>query len=68
MPWLAVKYAERDIQESISNRFQVEGIPTLLVLNPETGSVLNTDAYSEFLANEDGSEFPWEDNTSNTEL
>jgi nucleoredoxin len=59
MPWLAVKYSERDLQELLSNKFQIEGVPTLVVLNANTGMVLNTDAYSDCLGDAEGARFPW---------
>merc|ERR1712150_56947 len=44
MPWLAVQYDEESIKDAMNEKFEVDGIPTLVVLNPETGDVYNQDA------------------------
>lgn len=40
MPWLALDYDQRDLKQMLSSAFGVEGIPTLLWINPRTGEVL----------------------------
>eukprot|EP00441_Pelagodinium_beii_P027855 CAMPEP_0197654422 /NCGR_PEP_ID=MMETSP1338-20131121/38838_1 /TAXON_ID=43686 ORGANISM="Pelagodinium beii, Strain RCC1491" /NCGR_SAMPLE_ID=MMETSP1338 /ASSEMBLY_ACC=CAM_ASM_000754 /LENGTH=706 /DNA_ID=CAMNT_0043229865 /DNA_START=72 /DNA_END=2189 /DNA_ORIENTATION=- len=39
MPWLAVPFEERSLKEDLSNLFEVQGIPTLVLLKPD-GTVL----------------------------
>ena len=43
MPWLALPFANRKGKESLSTRFGVQGIPTLVVID-ENGSTITTDA------------------------
>ncbi len=38
MPWVALDYAQRDLQESLSKLFKVEGIPALVLVDPKTGA------------------------------
>lgn len=35
MPWLAVPFAERSLKEDLSNLFEVQGIPMLVLLKPD---------------------------------
>ena len=42
MPWKMLKYSERDIKSSVSQAFNVNGIPFLALLNGE-GEVITTD-------------------------
>jgi nucleoredoxin len=37
MPWVALDYAQRDLQEAMSEAFQVDGIPALVLVDPKTG-------------------------------
>lgn len=39
MPWIALDYAQRDLKELISTSLDVEGIPTLIFVNPRTGAM-----------------------------
>jgi len=41
MPWMAVPFADRDQKSKISTKFDVKGIPMLVVLNGETGKVVS---------------------------
>ncbi|XP_060569959.1 uncharacterized protein LOC132728325 [Ruditapes philippinarum] len=35
MPWYALPFAKRDVKESVSQKYGVRGIPTLVVLRPD---------------------------------
>jgi nucleoredoxin len=39
MPWLALDYAARDTEAKFSKGFRVRGIPTLILMNPQTGEM-----------------------------
>eukprot|EP00911_Craspedida_sp_UC1_P001012 UC1_evm2s758 len=58
MPWLALPYDNRDGKSALSDHFEVEGIPTLVVLDP-SGKVVNAGARSAVGADPEGAEFPW---------
>jgi len=42
MPWLAFPYEERDLISIIKEAFEIKGIPTLILLNPEDGTIITT--------------------------
>ncbi|KDO32836.1 hypothetical protein SPRG_02529 [Saprolegnia parasitica CBS 223.65] len=58
MPWLALPYAERDRKEALSTKFNVQGIPTLVVLDEE-GAVITTNARGKISSDPDGLAFPY---------
>merc|ERR1711939_431376 len=43
MPWMAVPFADRDQKNKISGKFDVQGIPMLVVLNGEDGKMISLD-------------------------
>jgi nucleoredoxin len=61
MPWLALKYEDRDAKSALSSMFEVEGIPSLVVLGPKVNgkrAVINGSARGS--ASEDNlAAFPW---------
>lgn len=56
MPWLALPYENRAKKNSLSKKFKVSGIPTLILVNGK-GEVINKDGRNTILADQDG--FPW---------
>jgi len=42
MPWKMIKYSNRDAEQELSSAFEVEGIPTLVLLGPD-GSLITTE-------------------------
>lgn len=44
MPWPAVPFGDLSCKKRLSERFQVEGIPRLVVLAPDGGAVVHPDA------------------------
>merc|ERR1711924_345776 len=64
MPWLALPYADRDRKSALSKAFDVEGIPTLVVLGPvdaATGEreAVNKNARGAVGGDPTGADFPW---------
>ncbi|MDO9334207.1 MAG: thioredoxin-like domain-containing protein, partial [Dehalococcoidales bacterium] len=43
MPWLALPFDARDKKDELSSHFNIEGIPSLIVLDGATGKVISTD-------------------------
>jgi nucleoredoxin len=56
MPWLALPFANRDQKEALSKKYKVQGIPSLVVLNPQAGTI-TTGGRSKVSADPEG--FPW---------
>jgi nucleoredoxin len=56
MPWLAVPFDEKRY-EALSSHFEVEGIPTLVLLSPE-GKVITTKGRAAVSAAPEGKDFP----------
>jgi len=56
MPWLALPFDEKRYQ-ALSSHFEVEGIPTLVLLSP-TGKVMTTKGREAVLADPEGKDFP----------
>jgi thiol-disulfide isomerase/thioredoxin len=46
MPWLALPFAERALKQTLSKRFKVSGIPSLVLLDGATGQVISKDGRS----------------------
>jgi len=61
-PWVALPYAKRDMKESLSKKFKVQGIPTFVILDQE-GAVVTTDARGEVSEDPEGKNFPWKPKT-----
>merc|ERR1711939_187558 len=57
MPWLALPFDE-ERYEALSSHLEVEGIPTLVVLDPE-GKVITAKGRAAASADPEGAEFPW---------
>ena len=43
MPWLALTYEQRELAADLNRLYNVNGIPTLVLLNPKDGSVITAD-------------------------
>lgn len=46
MPWTAVPFDSKSIIEDLGQKFGVRGIPTFIVLNASTGSIVDADGRS----------------------
>lgn len=64
MPWLAFPYEDPRI-EYLNSLFEVEGIPTLVLVGPN-GQVLRTDLREVIGQDLDGKNFPWPKTALNT--
>jgi len=58
MPWLALKYEDRQAKEKLSKIFGVNGIPSLHIIEHD-GTVINNSGRGAVGGDPDGAEFPW---------
>ena len=58
-PWLALPYAERKLKAALSKKFKVSGIPSLIILDGETGEVITKDGREAVMEDPEGERFPW---------
>merc|ERR1711977_83931 len=58
MPWLALPFGRRDVKETLSKKFKVQGIPTLVILDAEA-NIITTDGRSKVAGDPKGEGFPW---------
>jgi len=59
MPWLALPYADRKRKAKLSTKYGVQGIPTLVFVDPKTGKTLTDDGRSAVMGDQEGKNFPW---------
>ena len=60
MPWFALKYQERSIKDTLSKKFSVSGIPTLILLDGDSGEVVCADGRGKIQYEDpEGLNFPW---------
>jgi len=59
MPWLAIPYSDSKMRDLLNNMFEVEGIPTLVLIDGVTGKVITKTATDILTADPEGKEFPW---------
>lgn len=66
MPWLALNYSERDKERDLSTKYHINGIPTLILIDGDSGEILCQDARNQ-IQNQDRSaeHFPWNSSTTN---
>ncbi|EKX50353.1 hypothetical protein GUITHDRAFT_151288 [Guillardia theta CCMP2712] len=60
MPWLALPFAQRSLKDQIAGQIGVNGIPLLVLVNPEDGKILTKDGRKVILEDRNGQQFPWE--------
>lgn len=58
-PWLALPFSARDKKAALSTKYKVEGIPALVIINPEDGSVITKDGRSSVSRDPTGEKLPW---------
>jgi len=58
MPWLAIPQGDKRVSQ-LNKAFGVEGIPTLVLIDGETGSTITDDARSAVDNDPEGASFPW---------
>ena len=61
MPWLAVPFEQSGLRTQLSNKFEVGGIPTLVLLNAKTGTVITADGRAALSRDPAGENYPWAD-------
>lgn len=59
MPWLALPYEDDALRDALNKQFRVQSIPTLALVNPNTGSVITTEARESLMRDPEGHDFPW---------
>jgi len=66
MPWAALPFANREGEKALSSRFNVQGIPSLVILDGyESGNLINPSATSAVGQDSEGANFPWPIATTN---
>jgi nucleoredoxin len=60
MPWWTLDYEQREKKEELSDKFGISGIPTLILLDADSGNIVCKDARDQ-IQNQDkeGKNFPW---------
>merc|ERR1719326_438491 len=58
-PWLALPYADRDLKAKLSKKYKVNGIPSLIVVDAQTGATITKDGRGAVMEDADGKDFPW---------
>jgi len=58
MPWLSIPLGDKR-KEELSDLYEIEGIPTLIIIEPATGTVINTGGVDRIQSDPLGAEFPW---------
>jgi len=59
MPWVALPYSLRELKSKLSSKFDVKGIPRLLLIDPKTGNVTNPEANQDVVSDQTGEKFPY---------
>jgi nucleoredoxin len=62
MPWLALPYSDRKKKETLSKKFGVSGIPSVVILDAD-GKVITKDGRGALSEDPTGEEFPWKPKT-----
>lgn len=58
MPWCALPYANRQLKETLSKKFKVNGIPMFVILGPD-GELITTEGREAVSEDPKGNNFPW---------
>jgi len=58
-PWTALPYADREKKAALSKKYKVQGIPTFVILDGETGETITTDGREAVSEDWTGKDFPW---------
>ncbi|XP_025108119.1 tryparedoxin-like [Pomacea canaliculata] len=58
MPWLTVGFGS-DVKTSLSQKYSVCSIPTLILVDGATGETISTDGRNKVASDPSGSNFPW---------
>jgi nucleoredoxin len=58
MPWTALPFDKRDLKGTLSKKYKVKGIPSLVILGPD-GKTITTDGREAVDADPKGEKYPW---------
>jgi nucleoredoxin len=58
-PWLSLPYADRDKKNELSKKYKVQGIPSLVIVDPATGATINTEGRNVVAGDPTGEKLPW---------
>lgn len=58
MPWLAIPFGDKR-GDKLSEKYDIEGIPAFIIIEPATGKVITTEGRSAVSNDPEGKEFPW---------
>lgn len=59
MPWLALPYTDRTRKETLSSKFKVQGIPTLVILDGKDGKLITDKGRVMVTEDQQAKNFPW---------
>ncbi|CAF2639155.1 unnamed protein product [Rotaria sp. Silwood2] len=60
MPWLSLDFKEREKAEELNEKFNITGIPKLILLDGDSGDIVSTDARNQIQSKDTkGENFPW---------
>jgi len=58
-PWLALPYSAREIKAKLSKKYKVQGIPSFIILDGETGATITADGRECVSEDPTGKDLPW---------
>jgi len=61
-PWLALPYGERALKETLSKKYKVQGIPSVVILDADA-NVITKDGRAALSGDPTGENFPWKPKT-----
>ena len=60
MPWLALQFSERAKKEELAKAYHISGIPTLIIVDGDSGEIICKDARDQIQHQDPkGEAFPW---------
>lgn len=60
MPWLAIDYDEDDVKELLNEKYEIQGIPTFVLIDGDSCEMIQADARSPIqFSDKEGKDFPW---------
>jgi nucleoredoxin len=59
MPWTAISFDDEDTRDQLNQRFEVEGIPHVVLIDRASGRVINKDAVGALRGDQEAANFPW---------
>jgi len=59
MPWVALPFDQKDINESLNSQYECNGIPYLVIIDGKTGKTITLEGRAEVTAADFVQKFPW---------